>query len=536
MKQIAPLAKRAQMIMIMNPLSELEKAYGSYPDLIAAWGQIQPDKIALDDGAETLTWRQVSAYVDQMAAQLQADGLAKGQAVAILGSSTVRYMLAFLAAVRAGGCAAPLTTSAAPLQLQAMLADSGATHLFVDAAKLADLGGLALKPTRIIMLDAPTPEHTDVFGWMAAEGAVVADLGAGPDAPFNIIYSSGTTGTPKGIIHSRQMRWKQTAVGERTGYSADDAAAMVATPLYSNTTLALALPALAYGCTLHMMQKFDVIGYLSRASKHRVSHAMLVPVQYKRIMEHPDFCHYDLSSYRIKYCTSAPFSAALKADVVARWPGGLVEIYSMTEGGVVCLLMAHEHPDKLHTVGIPWNDSEVFTIDEDGKRLPAGSIGELVGRSGTMMSGYQNQPEKTSEASWFDADGSRWQRMGDIGRVDIDGFVELVGRAKDMIISGGFNIYPADLEAALMQQMGVEEAAVIGVESDRWGETPVGFISPKPGIRLDTDAILAATNALLGKTQRLSALYHIDEMPRSHIGKLLKTALRELAQQYGKAQ
>jgi acyl-CoA synthetase (AMP-forming)/AMP-acid ligase II len=202
----------------------------------------------------------------------------------------------------------------------------------------------------------------------------------------------------------------------------------------------------------------------------------------------------------------------------------------------VCLLLAHEHPDKLHTVGIPWNDSEVFTIDEDGKRLPAGSIGELVGRSGTMMSGYQNQPEKTSEASWFDADGSRWQRMGDIGCVDIDGFVELVGRAKDMIISGGFNIYPADLEAALMQQMGVEEAAVIGVESDRWGETPVGFISPKPGMQLDTDAILAATNALLGKTQRLSALYHIDEMPRSHIGKLLKTELRELAQQYGKDQ
>ncbi len=526
--------------MTLNPLHELEKPYGSYPDLIAAWGQIQPDKIALDDGEEVLTWGQVSEYADRMAAQLQADGLAKGQAVAILGTSTVRYALAYLAAIRAGGCAAPLTTSAAPSQLQAMLADCGAMHLFIDAAKLADLDGLDLAQSKIVMLDVPTgehpEEHPDIFSWMAAAGAAPRDLGAGPDDPFNIIYSSGTTGTPKGIIHSRQMRWKQTAVGERTGYNAHDAAAMVATPLYSNTTLALVLPALAYGSTLHIMRKFDVTGYLERAARHRVTHTMLVPVQYKRIMEHPDFESYDLSSYRTKYCTSAPFSAALKADVVKRWPGALVEIYSMTEGGVVCLLLAHEHPDKLHTVGIPWNDSQVFTIDEDGKRLPTGSIGELVGRSGTMMSGYQNQPEKTNEASWFDTDGSRWQRMGDIGRVDEDGFVELVGRAKDMIISGGFNIYPVDLETVLLQQEGVEEAAVIGVESDRWGETPVGFVTAKPGAVLNLEETLAATNAHLGKTQRLSALYPIDEMPRSHIGKLLKTDLRQLAQQYGKAE
>jgi acyl-CoA synthetase (AMP-forming)/AMP-acid ligase II len=509
-------------MMTFNPHTELEKPFGSYPDLIAAWGRDRPDRIALDDGVEALNWGQVAERVDRIAVQLQRDGLKKGQAVAILGTTSARYALVYLAALRAGGCAAPLTTSATPAQLAAMLGDSGALHLFIDTPKLADLAGQELPLLNTVMLEG-------LYGWMAEWGAIPEDRNCGPDDPFNIIYSSGTTGTPKGIIHSRLMRWKHAAVGENAGYGASDARSLISTPFYSNTTLALVMPSLAYGGTLHMMAKFDAARYLQIAVKERITHTMLVPVQYKRLMEFEGFDDYDLSAFQIKYCTSAPFSAALKTDVVARWPGALIEIYSMTEGGVVCLLHAHKHPGKLHTVGQPAPGSEVFTIDEEGNRLPDGSIGELVGRSGTMMSGYQNQPEKTKEASWIDADGSRWQRMGDIGRVDADGFIELVGRAKDMIISGGFNIYPVDLEAMLLQHPGVEEAAVIGMPSERWGETPIGFVTAKRGVALDVDVALAATNALLGKTQRLSALYLIDEMPRSHIGKLLKTDLRDRA-------
>jgi acyl-CoA synthetase (AMP-forming)/AMP-acid ligase II len=208
-------------------------------------------------------------------------------------------------------------------------------------------------------------------------------------------------------------------------------------------------------------------------------------------------------------------------------PGALIEIYSMTEGGVVCLLRADTNPDKLHTVGIPWGGSEVFTIDEQLNRLPAGEIGELVGRSTTMMSGYQNQPDKTEEASWYDDHGERWQRMGDIGRVDAEGFVTLLGRSKDMIISGGFNIYPRDLEDALLKQPEVADAAVIGIPSREWGETPLGFVVAADGEPLDLAEVCARANTELGKTQRISALQQLDELPRSHIGKILKTALRE---------
>jgi acyl-CoA synthetase (AMP-forming)/AMP-acid ligase II len=171
-------------------------------------------------------------------------------------------------------------------------------------------------------------------------------------------------------------------------------------------------------------------------------------------------------------------------------------------------------------------------LDDEDREVPPGTPGNLIGRSLTMMSGYKNRPDKTQEAQWIDpATGEAWMRMGDIGRVDAEGFVELVGRAKDMIISGGFNIYPSDLEAELLKEVGVVEAAVVGVASRAWGETPVGFVVLKDGA--DTSAILGAVNARLGKTQRLSALHPIAEMPRSHIGKLLKSELREEAVRLG---
>ncbi len=503
---------------------ELGAPFGSFTEILRLWSRARPDAIALVDDTRDVAWAELIGEVERLAARLIETGLEPGQSVAILGTSSVEYALVFLAAVRAGGVAAPLTTSATPEQLAGMARDSGARHLFIDAAKARELGPDFLADLIRVPLEG-------IAGWMAPPGARAPDFEPAPGDPFNIIYSSGTTGIPKGIVHSHQMRWRQFGATAISYLAAGlPVRSLASTPLYSNTTMVAFLAPLLAGGTIRIMGKFDCALWLAHAQADRTTVTMLVPVQYQRLIDFAGFDTFDLSSLAVKYCTSAPFSAELKRAVLDRMPGGLIEIYSMTEGGVVCLLAAHEFPDKLHTVGRPAPGSEIKVLDDTDTQVPVGTPGNLVGRSHTMMSGYKNRPDKTAEAQWTDpATRELWMRMGDIGRVDADGFVELVGRAKDMIISGGFNIYPSDLEAELTREPDVIEAAVVGIASRQWGETPVGFVVLAKGAR-DPEEILAAVNARLGKTQRLSALHAIDEMPRSHIGKLLKTQLRDHAE------
>ena len=302
---------------------------------------------------------------------------------------------------------------------------------------------------------------------------------------------------------------------------------LASTPLYSNTTLVALLPTLALGGTVILMSKFDTRRYLELAQQHRVTHTMLVPVQYQRLMDDPHFDAFDLSSFEAKFSTSAPFGAALKAEVLRRWPGRLTEIYGMTEGGGRCELEAHNYPHKLHTIGRPASGHDIRLIDEQGREVSPGETGEIVGSSAAMMEGYFGMPEKTREVEWFDMKGKRFIRTGDIGRYDEDGFLILSDRKKDMVISGGFNIYPSDLEAELNQHPDVRESAVVGVPSRQWGETPVAYVVLRPHTTITPDDLLSWLNARVSKTQRLADLLLVESLPRSEIGKVLKRQLRE---------
>jgi acyl-CoA synthetase (AMP-forming)/AMP-acid ligase II len=301
---------------------------------------------------------------------------------------------------------------------------------------------------------------------------------------------------------------------------------LVSTPLSASvTTFAWAKP-MAVGGAAVLMAKFDALEFLQLAERWRITNAVLAPVQAQRILACPEFDRFDLSSFRSKVILAAPSTPELKAEMLRRWPGGLVEVYAMSEGGVASYLDAVAHPDKLHTVGTPQAGVTLKVIDEEGRELEPGSIGELVGRSKTMMKGYHNQPEATDRAFWHDGEGRAYVRSGDLGRIDPDGFVELLGRKKDVIISGGQNIYACDLEAAVERHPAVQDVAVVGRKSARWGEEPVAFVTLNPGWAARPEELYEWMCERLGRWQRPAEVIILDELPMSPVGKVLKAELR----------
>jgi acyl-CoA synthetase (AMP-forming)/AMP-acid ligase II len=406
--------------------------------------------------------------------------------------------------------------------------EDGATLVFLDGELASGLEPVRepMRGSWITLDDSAASQG--LSDWLPPAGSEPTPVDIQPEWPFNIIYSSGTTGTPKGIVQPHGMRFGHVRRGATPLYGiGPGSVTLVSTPLYSNTTLVPFFQTIALGGTVLLMARFDARRYLELAEQHRVTHTILVPVQYQRIMSVAEFDRFDLSSFRLKLSTSAPFPAALKEDVLRRWPGGLIDVYGMTEGGGTMMLLAHEHPDKLHTVGQPSEGHDVRLIDDDGNEVGPGEMGEVVGHSPATMIGYHNRPEMTAAAEWYSPEGKRFIRTGDVGRFDEDGFLVLMDRKKDMIISGGFNIYPSDIEAVIREHPAVADVAVVGVASERWGETPVAFIVRADDAEDEAAQIMAWANERLGKTQRLAGAELVRELPRSAIGKVLKRELRD---------
>ncbi|CAI2013520.1 class I adenylate-forming enzyme family protein [Serratia proteamaculans] len=486
-------------------------------ELISIHAVERPDTEAIRYRDVVVTYKELQRYSEQIAASIQYYGIPPYTAIAIASSNPLLSTLAFLGVIRAGCVAVPVALSSSPEQMASVISDACVPLIFLDTEFLEGFPSIGIRIANLDELDS----------WLAPTGFTATDVVISPADPFNIIYSSGTTGTPKGIVHTHGMRWSQIAAYGQIVPQCDSAVTLVATPIYSNTTLVSLLPSLAYGGTAVLMGKFDAYEFLVEAQCSRATHTMLVPVQYQRIMALPEFDDFDLDSFIFKSCTGAPFSTELKADVIRRWPGALLEIYGMTEGGGTCVLMANQYLNKLHTVGQPVPGCEIRLIDAQGREVDAGEIGEVVGRSNFMMAGYLGRPDATHEATWIDADGKKYIRHGDLGRFDNEGFLTLLGRTKDMIISGGFNIYPSDIEAVLRLHPLIEDCAVIGIPSATWGETPFAFYVSKTGL-LDPDEVISWVNERIGKTQRLSGAQALEQLPLSVIGKVLKRELRAL--------
>ena len=474
----------------------------------------RPDEIAIICEEKALTWRQLQDAVLSMAGAITPFG-ETGDRVVLLGDVSEQLIVSYLAVIAAGRCAVPLQTSAHPDSLVGMIANAEPLIVLGDRQYLDPLTSRIADGVSLVRLDDPS----SLEGFIAGSAPLNAAMDVPPETPFNIIYSSGTTGKAKGIVHSHGMRQRQT---ERSVFEIGPQSTMLlATPLYSNTTLMPTLMALYHGAKLVMMRKFNAEQYLDLAEEYQATHTMLVPVQYQRILDAGSFSRRNLGSFKVKPSTGAPIPRDDKRRIATEWPGRFVEVYGLTEGGCTCMLDVGAYPDKAHTVGKPAPGNEIRVIDENGNDMPTGT------RSAMMMTGYFRNPQADAEFYWRDRDGTLYHRTGDIGMFDEDGFLILVDRKKDIIISGGFNIYASDIEDLLRAHDGIAEAAVIGIPSDRWGETPLAFVVAKPGAELDAEAIKGWVNERLGKTQRVSAVEIRTNLPRSALGKVLKPELRK---------
>jgi len=248
-------------------------------------------------------------------------------------------------------------------------------------------------------------------------------------------------------------------------------------------------------------------------------------VQFQRLLEHPDFDHYDVSSIKSLMCCGSPLHVALKQEIMRRLAPQLVELYGLTEG-LITTLDPEDAVERPASVGRPLMGTELKILDDDDRECPTGVPGEIVGRGRIVMAGYNRRDDANAEATWTDDQGRRWLRTGDVGKLDEAGFLYLVDRKKDLILSGGQNIYPADIEAVVIDHPAVSEVSVIGIDSDRWGETPLAVVVPRGDI--DLDQLVAWTNQRVGKQQRIAGAVTVDELPRNPNGKVLKRELRSI--------
>jgi acyl-coenzyme A synthetase/AMP-(fatty) acid ligase len=362
---------------------------------------------------------------------------------------------------------------------------------------------------------------------LSAEKPFYSGRFATPDWEANIIYSSGTTGVPKGIIHTHRARAVQYVNIGAFGFSG--ATQLIdAVALYSNFGVSGLTAALYWGGTTLMMSKFSVAALAGFYKSHQPTAAWVVPAVLLRAIADPLFEKAAAASQTLKVCTGAPLGAAQKQECLVKWPGRLIEMYGQTETGIATTLDASNTPtDKLGSVGRAVPNCTIAIVDEDNCALEAGAIGEVAIRTPDLMSDYHGGTHTNTRAFWHDSNGQRYKLTGDMGRLDTEGYLWLSGRAVDVIISGGYNVYAADIEAALADHPAVLEVAVVAAPSRKWGETPVACVQLREGAQADVEALLLWANARLGEVQRLAGIEVYAELPRGTMGKILKRHLRD---------
>ncbi len=500
-------------------------------DVIYHNARIYPHRVALVCGPDRLTWDVLNKRTNQLANSLHALGLKKGDKVCMFMPNSIPAFTLFWGVVKAGCVIVPLNVMLDGASLARLINASDAQIMFADMATAQ-------------LVDEIRPQLTNIGeprfhifggarpGWESAEAAVSTGpetapvVTIRPEDPMTIIYTSGTTGTPKGIEHSHFGRLNYPygfAAGLGvTRYSVS----ICATPIYASGTWITMLPVMYNGGKIVLLPKFGARAFLDAVEQEGGTHSFMVPAQYISLLQEP-VAGRDLSTLQVLVSAGQTIAQATRSALAEQFPtAGLFEVYGMTEGFFTIANPQDFARGKPGTVGMPGFLEDIRIIDENDQELAPGETGEIVAYGPGMMLGYYGRPDLTEQTVWVSPEGKTFLRSGDLGRMDEDGFLFVSGRKKDMIKSGGINIYATDLEEILMEHPSVVEVAVIGVPDAKWSETPIALVIPAVDNETTAEQIRIWANARLSRYQRLSQVIFRTDLPRATYGKVQKDRLR----------
>lgn len=495
-------------------------------DMLRRSAERFPDKPAILWDGHELSYRDLDRGANRLANTLVTSGLGKGSKVGIICRNRTEYGVAFFGVARSGAVLVNVSVLYSPEELAYVLDKANVELLLYEdvfAEKVEAVRGRLPGLKALVRIGEGGDDPTfDRFVADAADG--YPDVTLREDDPFCMTYTGGTTGRPKGVLCSHRNRaitahtvMVEEAIDER------DVVGIV-TPMFHVAALNIMFqPAVLAGATCTLLSQWSVGGFAEMCRATRMSAAFMVPTQIAMLMNDPDFDERACASWRKVSFAGAPMPDWVQQEMMRRLPAvRMTQIYGQSEMGVLTSLRYWYLPEKLGSVGRQAYNVDLALVDAEGHAVPPGVVGEIASRGENVMLEYHDEPEQTRD---FWRNG--WALTGDLGVMDEDGFVTLVDRAKDMIISGGENIYPKEIENVLYEHPDVAECAVFGIPDEKWGEVPAAYVALRPDAGVREEDLVEVCAQRLARFKRPRLVKFVDDFPKTPIGKIQKNILRE---------
>lgn len=502
-------------------------------DMLRARAQILQDKPAIRFDHRVTSYRQLDRAANRVANGLVAKGIGRGDRVLYLGKNSDRYFEIFMGAARLGAVITPLNWRLAPPELADVVKDSCGRILFVEASLHKEARGLeafAADSSRLITFGAGEDDY--YARWRDQFSPEDRDWPVEPDDPVIQLYTSGTTGKPKGVVgtHRAMLVFRTMRPEAQPGWNrwTPDDFSLLVSPQFHIAGSGHGLQTICAGATGFIMREFDVDKLLHLIAHEGLTRVYAAPAVLQALLRHPNARATDFSRVRTVIYGSSPISPSLLREAMALIGCDFVQQYGMTEVfGTIAVLTPEDHrgPDesRLRSAGRALEGIDIAIVDPAGNALPPGTTGEIATRTPTLMDGYWRKPEESAEV--LTPDG--YYRTGDAGYLDDEGYLFIKDRIRDMIVSGGENVYPAEVESVLAMHPAVREVAVFGVPDARWGEAVKAAVVTEPGERLEPGELIDWARSRIAGYKLPKSVDFCDELPRNSTGKILRRALRD---------